>query len=100
MRLSDYSYLYAKQLASEAVHLAIDEGWAEDASQLEVIKGRYKIKDTRLFDKIVDAALINRTGRAYPNTESAKVRKVYTNKQPKVLEEYVELDANAPYDLN
>lgn len=59
LRLSNYSFEYAKELAYKYVKTAITEDWF-DVKDIEIISGgRYKIKSDEAFNKIVESCLVN-----------------------------------------
>ncbi len=56
LRVSDYSFGHAKNLAYDMVKFAVQNGWAENG-EIEVINGRYKIKDDDMFNRIKETCL-------------------------------------------
>jgi len=91
MRLSGYSYEYSRELASDHTNKALDELWG-NKNQLEVLNGRYKIKDTTIFKRIVESALEGKKCAPYKGGTAPKHRSI-----PKKVEEFDPMDVNEPY---
>lgn len=76
LRLSSYSFKTAKDLACDAVKFALNNGWCENG-ELEVVNGRYKIKDDEMFNKIIKHCLTR---------DNMNPRKVQTTKNDKDIQ--------------
>ncbi len=80
MRLSSYTFKSAKDLAYDAVKFALNNNWCENG-EIEVINGRYKIKDDVMFNRIIEHCLTggSRISRKLIPTKNDKVIQLVSN---------------------